>query len=544
VKLRVDPRAEDSNWIIGFIFQRRSWLIMTGVLCFSLAMIIRVYGFYRLDAPGMIAERQFRSALIARKFYFELTNSVPEWRRQIVFTSVQRAGILEPPITELLVALVYRLVKGERLWIARLLSSIFWVAGGLFLFRITKRMVSVEAALFASIYYLFVPLGVVASISFLPEPLMIMMFLFSILTIIRHYEQPSKSRLIIAAVVSGLAILIKPFILFAVLGAFIALSIYRKTTWKRVFDFDFFIFSGICLSLSAFYYLYGIFIGKFLDANFQAGFLPYLFFQREFWERWLVTAANAVGLTPLIIALLGIPMLPKVWQRYLMIGLWIGYFLFGLAYTYPIRISGHYHLQLIVIVALCLGPILQLLTDYLRSLSHQWYWWIPVGVALILVLLFNFREVRGEFTAYRGFESEKIAEEIGEIVNHSNKVVYVATYYGMPLEYYGELSGTYWPRKMVNWDLVKDRYQGRVEQSGIQWTQRLAGWIFRRLDERELSIKDRFDILGISPEYFVISDLEDFKRNHTDLEEFLADDCPLLADGDKYLIYDVKDCTN
>ena len=158
---------------------------LASVVIFILALAIRIYGFYILDAPGIIAERQFRSALIARSYYFQMASFIPEWRLQIAEVSQERAGVLEPPLFELLVAFIYRLVSGEHLWIARLLSSLFWMVGGVFLYQIAKRMVSAEAAVFTTAYYLFVPLGVVVSISFLPEPLMVMFLLFSLFTILR-----------------------------------------------------------------------------------------------------------------------------------------------------------------------------------------------------------------------------------------------------------------------------------------------------------------------------------------------------------------------
>jgi 4-amino-4-deoxy-L-arabinose transferase-like glycosyltransferase len=110
----------------------------------------------------------------------------------------------------------------------RLLSSIFWLIGAIFLYGIVKRLISIDAAVFSITYYLFVPLGVIVSLSFLPDPMMIMMFLLSLLTILRFYEQPSNSRLVISAIFSGLAILVKPFCLFTIFGAFISLAIYKK----------------------------------------------------------------------------------------------------------------------------------------------------------------------------------------------------------------------------------------------------------------------------------------------------------------------------
>ena len=531
-----------ANSEFDFLQERPRLLKITVVLIFSLALIVRIYAVFGLGAQGLIAERQFRSAIIARAYYFRTTNDIPDWRKHVAFTSQERAGVLEPPIFELMVGSIYRILNREDIAIARLLSSLFWVVGGIFLYKIAKEIMAVEAALVAAAFYLFIPLGVNASISFLPEPLMMMMFLFSIFTLVRYIEKPSRSGLVFAAIVSGLAMLVKPFIIFAILGAFFSLMLYKKYAFKSTIYFDILIFLGISLTISSLYYLYAVFIAKSMSSNFQTSFLPYLYFQPDFWKRWFLTAIDAVGFMPVAAALLGLAILRDGWARALVIGLGIGYIGFGLVYTYPIGISSHYHLQLIVIVALSLGPMVSLFTHYFEKLPTYWYGWLSVAGVILLVGLFSIRSIRGELASPRQIESKEIAEDIGKIVDHSDQVLYVATYYGLPLQYYAELSGTYWPRRFVNWDWVKDRYHGTVNQTETQGLQKITNWIFRQTDGRELSIAERFAVLDMSPEYFIITDFEDFNRNHRDLKEFLESSCTLVAISDQYLIYDVRVC--
>lgn len=498
---------------LGFFHQKPQLLLVSVVFLFLGAIAVRVYD---LKAPGLLPVREYRSAVIARAYYFETTNSVPEWRRQVAMITKQREAILEPPITELLAASIYRIVDGEHLWIARLLTSTFWLVGGIFLYAITKRVVSVDAAVFTTTYYLFVPLSILASRSFQPDPLMIMMFLFSLFTILRYYDQPSWPRLAIAAFISGLALFIKPLVLFTIFGAFISLAICKRGAWKRVINVRFLIFLVVSLLPVILYYSYGLFIAKFLQSQAQMSFRPHLLLHREYWREWLLVEVNAVGYIALIAALLGVPMLRKGLPRTLLIGLWIGYAVFGLVFNFHIHTHGYYHLQFIPIVALSFGPIVTLVVNHLRQVCTKWYWWMPVIGALLLVMLFNIREVRGRLGS-QVFESEETAREIGEIVNHSSNTVYLAHHYGLPLQYYGELSGAYWPR-------------------------RITYWLYRRPGERELSIEERLSALDFSPDYFIITNFKEFNRHHTDLKEFLANnDCPLVAESDQYLIYKV--CT-
>ena len=73
--------------------------------------------------PAIIAERQFRSAIIARADYFDENRDIADWRREMARVSKQRQNILEPPILENIVALLYRLAGGVNLEIVRLLST-------------------------------------------------------------------------------------------------------------------------------------------------------------------------------------------------------------------------------------------------------------------------------------------------------------------------------------------------------------------------------------------------------------------------------------
>jgi 4-amino-4-deoxy-L-arabinose transferase-like glycosyltransferase len=517
------------------VFEGRQFLLlMTLLFIFTLATAIRVN--YLAGSP-ILGERQYRSALIARAYYFETEESVPQWRKEAALASRERSGLVEPPILEFLVALIYRLVKGEHLWVARLLSSTFWIVGGIFLYLIAKRIVSSDAAVFVTAYYLFVPLGLVVSISFLPEPFMVMMFLISLFAILKFYEEPSLPRLIFAGGISGLAILVKPFCLFAILGAFISLAIYKGKSWKCLFNFDSLVFLGVSISLGASYYIYGIFFDKFLAGNFQTSFFPYLYFKRTFWKGWLLTGAHAVGYSPLVLSPIGFLMLREGFSRVLLIGLCFGYIAFGLIYTFPTPISGHYHLQLIIIVSLALGPVISLIINNLVRISNKWYFWIPVVCALIILFLLNMQVLKSRLAGYNKYEEPEIAQEIGKIVKHSTKTAYLASYYGMPLEYYGELSGTFWPRRLVNLDYIKLKMKTTQNKDERYWPGGIIDWLFRWKEERELSIEERLNTIDFIPEYFIITYFREFNRHHNDLKKYLERNCVLIAKSDKYLIY-------
>jgi 4-amino-4-deoxy-L-arabinose transferase-like glycosyltransferase len=493
-------RQEDfGNPIDSCYFESNRYLLwLTLLSLFLLAFAVRVYFYGESRAVG---EVQYRSAVIARAFYFERANTIPEWRREVNDRTRQGFVVKEPSVTEYLTALTYLISGGESMWLARLMTTVFWLIGGVFLFLIARNLVSVDAAVFTTAYYLFVPIGIFLSTSFQPDSLMIMLYLVSVFTIVQYGKKPSRDRLIIAAIVSGLAILVKPLTIFTLFAGFIfvaGLSLTRnlgETVDKGdIYDskiafplsiksfrsefisqfklnksvrktlIDILIFSFLLLIIGTMYYVYGILVsGQGLETQASVSFVPRFLMEREYWRGWLLTATGAVGLIPLALALLGIPLLRPGIPRALVVGLWFGYLIFCLVFTFHIHFNQYYHSQLFPIVALSLGGVSAILFKQLRLSIRLWYWWAPVIVSILMIALFTARDVRALFNNQAPIESQQIAWEIGELVNHSTNTVLIASYYGRPLMYMAEISGTYWPRRITSDQLIRD--PGSQEQS-------------------------------------------------------------------------------
>jgi 4-amino-4-deoxy-L-arabinose transferase-like glycosyltransferase len=368
------------------------------------------------------------------------------------------------------------------------------------------------AAVVATAYYLFLPLSILLSRSFQPDSLMMMLFLISLFSLLTYNETPSNFWLLTAAGLSGLALLYRPLIVFTLLGAFTALAVHAKGTWKRILDRRFLTFVVLSLLPSVAYYGYGIFGAGFMRWKVETSFRPDLLLHREFWQGWLELAVDGVNYTALIAALLGVSLLPRGLPRALVAGLGIGYIAFGLVFTMHIHTHGYYQAQLIPIVALAFSPLVTLVINRIEQLSNEWYRWLPVIGAILLAGVLSVREVRQKLAVTQYFESAAIAREIGEAVHHGSRTVYLSPFYGLPLQYYGELSGAYWFRK--------ESY-----------------YLYRRPGDRERSIQERLDALGFVPEYFVVTHFTEYAAYHLDLKDYLDQNCSLLVARDRYQIY-------
>jgi 4-amino-4-deoxy-L-arabinose transferase-like glycosyltransferase len=532
----------------GFFEKNRGvlWLIMS--ILFIVAFGVRVYFF---DASRAVGEVQYRSAVIARAFYFEWVDTVPEWRKDVNSILLNSYEEREPPITEYLVSIFYWIAGGEYLWIARLINTFFWLIGGTILFLIARHITTTDAAVFATAYYLFVPIGIFLSTSFQTDSLMMMMYLVSIFAMINYTRRSSLNRLVLTAFVSGLSILVRPLIIFAIFTSFLFIvltqlvgSINKKIDersihngeirspiyqhhwysyfknalkpyepWRKTI-IDLFIFSTIVMVIGVLYYVFGIFVaGKGLETQASVSFVPRFLMEREYWRGWLLTATGAVGFMPLVLSIFGIPLLRPGIPRALVSGLWFGYLFFCLVFTFHIHFNQYYHAQLFPIVALSLGGVSAILFKQLRRSVRHWYWWAPVIVSILMIALFTARDVRALFNNQAPIESQQTAWEIGELVNHSTNTILIASYYGRPLMYMAEISGTYWPRRITSDQLIRD--PGSQEQS----------------------TQERIDSLGFDPEYFIITNFPEYYSHHDDLRDYLLSHCKPLVESDQYLIY-------
>src|SRR5512136_142891 len=208
------------------IFREESWLWKIALA----AALLASFGLRMInlkDPPlDFAGTRQLFSALKARGLYYEHATNVPEATR-IQAISLGDVGIVEPPVLENIVAQTYRLT-GEHLWIARIYSSFFWVMGGLALFLLIREIASSAAAMIATLFYLFVPFGVVASRAFMPDPLMVCLIIFS-LWALRCWQNTGSWKWAIAfGILAGAALFVKNLSAFIIVGGFAGVIIGAK----------------------------------------------------------------------------------------------------------------------------------------------------------------------------------------------------------------------------------------------------------------------------------------------------------------------------
>jgi hypothetical protein len=510
-------------------------LLALGIV-FSAGFCLRLY---RIGEPlfDFSSVRQYHSALLARGFY--------EWLLTGNLKTLPPDGVIEPPILELLASCTYVITGGEHLWIPRLMSASFWTLGGVFLYLIARKMVSPSGALFAAAFYLFDPAVVLPSRAFMPDPLMILLLVMSVYFIVRYHEQATTSNLMVAVVVSSLALLVKPGIcLFQIYGAFFALMVYRRGLLRSLASLHLYLFAVLSLLPVVLYYVYGTVIGGFLQGQVQGKVVPQYLLEGYFWRGWLEQIGSMVGLVAFVGAVIGVLLLRPGLLRALLVGLWGGYLLFGLVFTYHIHTHGYYSLQLIPVVALSLGPVWDRAVGFIRRRDQQYYRRVVVVGLMVLAVVFAVVEQRTTIMGivnqaegsepfpgrYMGsaliadYEARvKVYREIGEITGHSSRVIYSTPDFGYPLLFHGRIDGEYWPTPdMMGWW----RSRGRTESH-------LDGATTRR---------ELFDdwYSEISPEYFVVIKPEGWSHDRGLRRLLKQHHFANVAKEKYYLVFDLR----
>ncbi len=486
---------------------------------FAAAFGIRVYEIKLLPLE-FHPVRQYHAAFIARALYYDSLKSVPDWERQVADRNRQREGTLEPPIMEHMAALAYRAGGKERLWIPRLLSSIFWLVGGAFLYLLCRGLGSENAAIFSTAFYLFLPYGVLASRSFQPDPLMVMMLLASLHLIRRYWDSPSVRKLAITIIVSALAILVRPVCLFLVLGAFCSVAIWKKGFWQAITSRESWTFVVTIVGPTVIVYLYIMSQSSHLRYQADSSFLPRLLLRQFYWVGWLDMVERVVGPTFFVVALLGILLFREGLPRALVAGLWIGYVVFGLIFNYHIHTHDYYQLQLIPLVAISLGPFCAMVISRLAGeagarLSRQAALGGILTAFLVVTTASYFQAIWGPLNEVDR-DQVTIAEKIGQLVGHTTKALFLSYAYGELLEYHGELYGIEWP---WNSDMQAERMRGH----------------------RVPPVEERFRDFeaNYSPQYFIVTQMDEFKQQ-PELRDLLTKRFRLLARDDRYLIFDLR----
>ena len=499
--------------------------ILAIITLFALGLGLRVLDL--TDPPlDFHATRQLHAAVIARGMYYQMLPSAdPALRDQaILLWRVQE--VFEPPIFERLVALTYLLAGGEYLWLARLYSTLFWLVGGAALFALARRMlavqntttpvqtiVSIGGALTALAYYLVVPYGVTASRSFQPDPMMVMWILLTAYTLFRWGENPTWKWTVLSGVFGGLAILTKVVAAFPVLAVLLAIALTTRGRLKMLKEPKVWVMIGLMVISPAVYYLLTIMPRS---EGMASGILPLtlkLLRNPKFYTSWFSLLGGIVSLPLAVLGLMGTILLP-VKGRALMMGLWVGFGMYGLTFAYPISTHDYYNLPLIPIVALSLAVVGAWMIG--KAAEQPPFWKIVFVVAAIFAIGYPAWLARSALLG-SNYRSEIMGwQKMGAELPNDGPIIALSHDYGNRLQYYAWRLTTYWPT-------VAD-----IDLSALQGDTLSADNFLQYFESKIQGSK-----------YFLITLIGELNAQPM-LKSMLYDHYTLLTEGEGYILFDLS----
>ncbi len=415
-------------------------LILLLVLLLTLGLVLRMIN---LTAPPLDfhSVRQLRNSLVARSVYYDLLPHPDPQKHALADAFANAVGRYEPPITETLVGWTFTWSGGENIAVPRIYETLFWLLAGLALFDLARRIASPIAALISLAFYLVLPFAVQASRSFQPDPLMTAAFLAGFYFLYRWSEAQKWKWAILAGLLMGFAALVKVVIAFFVIGAAVAavLAVAGLRFWKSAQVWT----MAALMGLPAFgYYILGH-PGRSTEYFFAWSVdLIRLITTTSFYAHWLGFIGSLFGLTMIFLSLAGVLLAPPR-LRWMLIGVWIGYLLYGLSLPFQMYTHSYYHIQLTPILALGLAPIAEMLVVRLSGEAR----WLRAAASALVVFVIGYQAwvARSDLVVQDFRQEPPFWAAIGKAIPENANAIGLTQDYGYRLMYYGWRKVDLWP---------------------------------------------------------------------------------------------------
>ena len=418
----------------------------------------------------------------------------------------------EPRILQSMVAYTYLLAGEEIPWVAGLYNTFFWIIGGIVLFALAYRLVRSNlkgkepvdgldkiaffSALIALTYYLILPFSVITSRSFQPDPGMVMWIILASYAMYRFSEAPSWKWTFLSGLISGLAILIKVMAFGPITGVLIATLVVRyaprnlKDTpaaiRRLVFDPKLWVLGILAVAPALLFYLgrqerVSDYVSGWMISLYHLLITPGLYMS---WAALVIRLFNPIAI---LAALTGL-WFSRGRNRALLLGLWLGYILYGLFFPYQIGTHDYYHLMLVPIVALSLAPAFQALLSRLLQAPKIFQVGF-IAVMIVWIGYYSWQTIR--FYARENYRAQPILwQEIASHIPNDGKVIAVTEDFGMRLLYYGWRNVDIWPNvNQIEVQELRGKSKGFDESvcSAKPGTKNISWWTdFAEFDQQAL----------------------------------------------------------
>ncbi|MEL6106244.1 MAG: glycosyltransferase family 39 protein [Planctomycetota bacterium] len=402
--------------------------------------------------------RQYTSTLRARDIYLaaKTDENLTDAERAYV-SQVAKELVYEPPVSEFVVAMWYRMTGTEAPWISTYLATMFWSAGALLLFDIVTRLGWTGVPRLAAVgFFMTSPLGIIVCRTFQPEPLMLMGFLLGLWLVLRFGYPDSWKHAACLGMLCGIFLLAKPgFMLFPLCAAVTGLGV-SKSGWRGVLtDPGWYLFGVLCALPSL------LWIQVICAHQQSTSFMPGLLAELGLWQRWVSFLQAYYGITLVSFVALGVALGTDTHQRLVCVGMFVGYLFFVIATNYRSMTHSYYSVALLPVIAIAVAPLMEILfRDRNRSLRSI-FGVIVVACWCISLSMQARAESQTHYTPLSQSDYDKIAKTVGV----GGKVVAITDDYSRALKFHSYLDARNWPSSAdISLDVAAGRQVPTMEE--------------------------------------------------------------------------------
>jgi hypothetical protein len=503
------------------------------VLAFVLLASVGVR-LYRVDeAPrDFWTVRQYITPLHTRIIYYDIKPDVQDWQKELGRTGLIHTFIGEPRIVEHLAARMQLLLGREAIWPMRIQNIFFWVMAGFFLFLFARRLLPDYAALMASALYLFLPYGITASRSLLPDNIMMMGLMATFWLLMRYAAKPTRQRWLVVAAIAGISIWFKPGMsALAILGGYFFIEVWRQGFVRAMLSPRLYLFAVFAAMPAAMHlylhYLVSHEIGSTYNLENPGRKTNLLLLVApHFWRGWvgnyLRIYGAVAGFTGVMCCMWFVLRHPL---RNVIIGYAIGYAAIIMYRTEMSPSHDYFHFQSIPL--LCIGMAYAFDQLRLRYAGYKQFRVFAVTGALIISGIAAADIYRNHYylsaaDMARQNQYYDICAEIGEKVGHNTNSIILDYDMATPFRYLAKVEGPWWPEmKMLERSALFGREMGMTSS--------------------EMDAQARYDrfFKHWNADYFIICRLVAEIDRQRGFREFL-NQYSVHAEGDRYVVYDLR----
>lgn len=337
-----------------------------------------------------------------------------------------------------IVAVLYS-VFGEHVWIGLFVSLLFSTGTFFVFYLLAKRLVQRSAAIAALAYFVFAPMNLRYSVVFMPEPTALFFYISALFLFHKWIAQEKLSLLILAALSTSLAILVKPTTIhIGLIFMFMLLYKYRLRAFAkwRVWLFAIItLLPGILWYLHArdLYLEYGNTFGIISGGDDKFNNLDYWFAPSFYYSVAVIDIKWVFGVAGLIPFVIGVVATVKKRGPVLIVYGLITQIIYYLLIPRYISFAIYYHIFAVPFVSLAIGiGIVWLWIDF-GNLVRRWQPRIPVYLPqlsnVLIMVIFTAITIKFYFNSMAPTDTDfwKCAKYVDEIVPEHSRIIVSTT---------------------------------------------------------------------------------------------------------------------